>query len=308
MNSSVNEDSSKVSKSVEKEDLLRLLACLQSELEARELVINSLKVSKVNCRAKYGVAGFDEPKSGAFSDPFRALHRDSLVAPSSSSNSEAGLKPLYDTQLAQLENLIASQRHAQEKMRQQFAAMEKKYLKARGELEEERKKHERDAAQGDDVLVMLEKERERLRSEIEYEKSQSRRLEKELKRVIISWREQNILLRKHKNIAVSVIKERRRLLSELAREQKRVVDLEAILDKHAPNACSSSCPGQGNSEVPDSRLKVPTTSGGDEPKHTECSTKESASCSELAKECAQLRVSLTEEILSKKYLQAKFEK
>lgn len=39
-------------------------------------------------------------------------------------------------------------------------------LQVCAELEEERRKHERDAAQGDDVLVMLEKERERLKSEV----------------------------------------------------------------------------------------------------------------------------------------------
>lgn len=63
-------------------------------------------------------------------------------------------------------------------MRDQLVLMEKRYVKASHiftsviilqvceELEEERRKHERDAAQGDDVLVMLEKERERLKSEV----------------------------------------------------------------------------------------------------------------------------------------------
>ncbi|EEC18905.1 hypothetical protein IscW_ISCW022936 [Ixodes scapularis] len=55
-------------------------------------------------------------------------------------------------------------------------------LKARlcRELDEERGKRVRDAAQGDDVTFLLEKEREHLRQEIDYERQQKRRLEKDL--------------------------------------------------------------------------------------------------------------------------------
>lgn len=56
-----------------------------------------------------------------------------MVLPNSS-HAEADLKPLYDTQLVQLENLITSQRRAQDTMREQLQIMEIKYLKVRNNL------------------------------------------------------------------------------------------------------------------------------------------------------------------------------
>lgn len=74
---------------------------------------------------------------------------------------ETAIKSMYDNQLAQLENLIATQRKAQLKMREQLSAAEKRYHKVCNELEDEKRKHAQDTAQGDDVTYMLEKERER---------------------------------------------------------------------------------------------------------------------------------------------------
>ncbi|KAF5404573.1 hypothetical protein PHET_02060 [Paragonimus heterotremus] len=152
-----------------KEDLFRLLACLQSELEAREEVLKILKHEKLNgvdFRAKYGASGCLSGDSLNFMDPFQALQRDSFVMPVASSEGENALKNLYDSQLVQLEHLITSQKHAQTKMKEHLLSMEQKYRKTCGELEEQRKKHEHDAAQDDDVLVLLDKERERLKSEV----------------------------------------------------------------------------------------------------------------------------------------------
>ena len=77
---------------------------------------------------------------------------------------------MYDNQLAQLENLIATQRKAQLKMREQLGNSEKRFHKICAKLEEEKQKHTQDTAQGDDVTYMLEKERERLKTEIDFEK------------------------------------------------------------------------------------------------------------------------------------------
>jgi len=43
---------------------------------------------------------------------------------------------MYDNQLAQLENLIDTQRKAQQRMREQLASVEKRYHKVRGERAE----------------------------------------------------------------------------------------------------------------------------------------------------------------------------
>ncbi|CAH8512733.1 unnamed protein product [Schistosoma rodhaini] len=224
-----------------KDDLIRLFAYLEGELEARDIALAALRsehVNTANLRAKYGIVVNDQQSVRDLKDPFQALRRDSLCSPRC--DSESALKPLYDSQLLQLENLISSQRYAQNKMRDQLVLMEKRYVKACEELEEERRKHERDAAQGDDVLVMLEKERERLKSEVEYEKLQNKKLTRDLRRVILSWREQNVLCNKQKFAAVTLIKERKRLSNELANEQKRVIELERSLQQNSLNTKSFS--------------------------------------------------------------------
>ncbi|CAH8497955.1 unnamed protein product [Heterobilharzia americana] len=221
----------------DKDDLIRLFAYLQGEIDARDLVLASLRAEHLNTahlRAKYGRIVNDKQGNKDSEDPFQALQRDSLFVPSLC-DSESALKPLYDSQLSQLENLISSQRYAQKKMRDQLVLMEKRYIKVCEELEEERRKHERDAAQGDDVLVMLEKERERLKSEVEYEKLQNKKLTRDLKRVILSWRERSVLCNRQKFAAVALIKERKRLCNQLANEQKRVAELERALQQNDPN-------------------------------------------------------------------------
>lgn len=61
-------------------------------------------------------------------DPFLALQRDSDTLKDNSFD-EGAIKSMYDNQLAQLENLIATQRKAQMKMREQLSTAEKKYHK-----------------------------------------------------------------------------------------------------------------------------------------------------------------------------------
>ncbi|KAK4469348.1 hypothetical protein MN116_006909 [Schistosoma mekongi] len=220
----------------DKDDLIQLFVCLQGELEAKDIALDALRAEHIktaNLKAKYGIVANDRHRIKDLDDPFQALQRDSSCIPSC--DNESALKPLYDSQLLQLENLISSQRYAQNKMRDQLILMEKRYVKACEELEEERRKHERDAAQGDDVLVMLEKERERLKSEVEYEKSQNRKLTRDLRRVILSWRDQNVLCNKQKFAAVTLIKERKRLFNELVSERKRVAELELTLQQSVLN-------------------------------------------------------------------------
>ncbi|CAH8512700.1 unnamed protein product [Schistosoma rodhaini] len=293
-----------------KDDLIRLFAYLEGELEARDIALAALRVgcfsvnyfqsehvNTANLRAKYGIVVNDQQSVRDLKDPFQALRRDSLCSPRC--DSESALKPLYDSQLLQLENLISSQRYAQNKMRDQLVLMEKRYVKACEELEEERRKHERDAAQGDDVLVMLEKERERLKSEVlpvfllnfqvEYEKLQNKKLTRDLRRVILSWREQNVLCNKQKFAAVTLIKERKRLSNELANEQKRVIELERSLQQNSLNTKSFS------SECNNSDNKMTETVGSDN----------NVCCS---RQCELLRQKLAEETENRKAIECSFER
>ena len=71
-------------------------------------------------QAKYGRFGLG--------DPFHSMQRDS-DSQRDNSFDEAAVKAMYDNQLMQLENLIATQRKAQQRMREQLAAVEKRYHK-----------------------------------------------------------------------------------------------------------------------------------------------------------------------------------
>ncbi|CAH8514885.1 unnamed protein product [Schistosoma bovis] len=285
---------------LDKDDLIRLFAYLQGELEARDIALATLRVgcflmiyfqsehiNTANLRAKYGIVVNDRHSVRDLRDPFQALRRDSLCSPLC--DNESALKPLYDSQLLQLENLISSQRYAQNKMRDQLVLMEKRYVKVCEELEEERRKHERDAAQGDDVLVMLEKERERLKSEVDYEKLQNKKLTRDLRRVILSWREQNVLCNKQKFAAVTLIKERKRLSNELASKQKRVAELERSLQQNSLNTKALS-PDRTNSDS-----KMTGTVGSDN----------NVCCSH---QCELLRQKLAEEMETRKAIECSFER
>ncbi|KAL8602853.1 hypothetical protein ACOMHN_056347 [Nucella lapillus] len=308
-----------------KNDLLRLLSYFEGELQARDITIAALKAEKAKqllYQAKYGRFGLG--------DPFVALQRDTIGTRDSNFD-EAAVKSMYDNQLAQLENLIATQRKAQLKMREQLANAEKRYHKVCffcvpgvlycvpgvmscvtlvtgvmscvtgvmscvtgvlsrvtgvmsrvtgvmsrvpgvlshvtgvfcvtgvlcyrcpvlqvccvfqvccpvlqvccvfhvccpvlqvcccvfqvcSELEEEKRKHAQDTAQGDDVTYMLEKERERLRQEIDFEKSTSKKLEKDLRRTLAALEEERASAARHKQVALLLLKERKHILQKL---------------------------------------------------------------------------------------------
>lgn len=146
-------------------DLLKLLSYMEAELQSRDVVIATLKTERVKNLLQYGRVGL--------SDPFLALQRDSIggsVVRGGGVN-EAELRALEETQLAQLEHLITQQRKAHQRMRHVLREAEKRHSRVVAELEEERRKHEHDTAQGDDVTYALEKDRTRLKQELESEKA-----------------------------------------------------------------------------------------------------------------------------------------
>ena len=84
------------------------------------LILQAEKAKQLLYQAKYGRFGLG--------DPFHALQRDS-DSQKDNSFDESAVKAMYDNQLVQLENLIATQRNAQQRMREQLAAVEKRYHK-----------------------------------------------------------------------------------------------------------------------------------------------------------------------------------
>ncbi|UYV63872.1 hypothetical protein LAZ67_2005866 [Cordylochernes scorpioides] len=148
---------------------------------------------------------------GRLEDPWCSLQRDVFGSALDGSFDEAAVKSLYATQLHQLQQLIVQQRRAQTRLRDQLRHAEDRYNKVVCELEEERRKHAQDTAQGDDVTYLLERERERLRAEVEAERRERQRLAEVLERDA----------QRHKHIILLLLAERRRLVLRLLEERQR---------------------------------------------------------------------------------------
>ncbi|UYV63870.1 CTTNBP2NL [Cordylochernes scorpioides] len=158
---------------------------------------------------------------GRLEDPWCSLQRDVFGSALDGSFDEAAVKSLYATQLHQLQQLIVQQRRAQTRLRDQLRHAEDRYNKVVCELEEERRKHAQDTAQGDDVTYLLERERERLRAEVEAERRERQRLAEVLERDA----------QRHKHIILLLLAERRRLVLRLLEERQRTQDLTQVLSE-----------------------------------------------------------------------------
>ncbi|KAK0135345.1 CTTNBP2 N-terminal-like protein [Merluccius polli] len=157
-----------------KPELLTLFSILEGELEARDLVIDALKAQRkeLHIRERYG--------KYSLSDPFLALQRDSEVV-GDQRRHLAG--PSTSNPLVVLKLVVKHCRKMQDKMLAQLAAAESRHRRVIADLEEEKRRHAEDTAEGDDVTYILEKERERLQQQLEFERSQARRTEKEQRRL-----------------------------------------------------------------------------------------------------------------------------
>ncbi|EEC05800.1 conserved hypothetical protein [Ixodes scapularis] len=228
-----------------KADLLKLLSVLEGELQAREVVIAVLKAEQVKQllypRGKGGCGGPNGGGSGG--DPWASLQRDVLKAYDGRFDA-ASVRALHGLQLCHLEHLIALHRRVQGRTREDLRALEQRCAKLCRELDEERGKRVRDAAQGDDVTFLLEKEREHLRQEIDYERQQKRRLEKDLQQVGDSLELERsrqkqmvlLLLGERKRLILRLIQERQRgdqLLQSLQEEKARSADMVEGLEEES---------------------------------------------------------------------------
>eukprot|EP00057_Strongylocentrotus_purpuratus_P031599 XP_785098.3 PREDICTED: cortactin-binding protein 2 isoform X1 [Strongylocentrotus purpuratus] len=162
-----------------KSDLMKLLGLLEAELQARDLVINSLK----NERTKLLKPSKNHHRQYTLANPYTALVRDSEKAAGKGDSDEEKAKGA-DTKdvVASLHAVIEHHRKAEERLKNQVQTLKASHTKAVNELEDEKRRHAQDTAQGDDVTYMLEKERERLMQQVEFEKAQQSKLERECKR------------------------------------------------------------------------------------------------------------------------------
>lgn len=66
---------------------------------------------------------------------------------------------------------------------------------------------------------------------IEYEKSQNKKLEKDLKKTLASLEEERANSIKHKQVAVMLIKEQKKLIEKLVKDRGRIQKLEQQLQE-----------------------------------------------------------------------------
>ncbi|XP_070396469.1 CTTNBP2 N-terminal-like protein isoform X2 [Dermacentor albipictus] len=197
-----------------KADLLKLLSVLEGELQAREIVIAVLKAEQVKQLLYPRKAGAN---GASGSDPWAALQRDVLNAYDGRFDMTS-VRALHGLQLHHLEQLIALHRRVQARNRDELRALEQRCAKLCRELEEEKGKRAQDTAQGDNVTFLLEKEREHLRHEVDLERQQSRRLEKDLQQANEALEMERS---RQKQMVLLLLAERKRLIVRLIQERQR---------------------------------------------------------------------------------------
>ncbi|XP_033822406.1 CTTNBP2 N-terminal-like protein [Periophthalmus magnuspinnatus] len=205
-----------------KPELLMLFSVLEGELEARDLVIEALKAQRKDL--------FVQERYGRYnlSDPFLALQRDSEVMGGQKEQRDQGYSSSNSNPLVVLKLVVSHCRRMQDKMLAQLAAAESRHRRVIADLEEEKRRHAEDTAEGDDVTYILEKERERLQQQLEFERSQVRRLEKEQRRLTEQLEEERA---QHKQLSCALAKECKWASARALEEGHRLSETSRKLDK-----------------------------------------------------------------------------
>ncbi|XP_075881338.1 CTTNBP2 N-terminal-like protein [Nelusetta ayraudi] len=206
--------------SLTKPELLMLFSILEGELEARDLVIDALKSQRKEL--------FIQERYGRYnlSDPFLALQRDSEAV--GDQNKDQACSSPASNPLVVLKLVVSHCRRMQEKMLAQLAAAESRHRRVIADLEEEKRRHAEDTAEGDDVTYILEKEKERLQQQLEFERSQVRRLEKEQRRLTDQLEEERA---QYKQLSCALAKECKWASARALEEGHRLAELSRKLDK-----------------------------------------------------------------------------
>ncbi|KAK9528732.1 hypothetical protein VZT92_012879 [Zoarces viviparus] len=205
--------------SLTKPELLMLFSILEGELEARDLVIDALKAQRKELFIQERYSRYN------LSDPFLALQRDSEAV--GDQNKDPGCSSPTSNPLVVLKLVVSHCRRMQEKMLAQLAAAESRHRRVIADLEEEKRRHAEDTAEGDDVTYILEKERERLQQQLDFERSQVRRLEKEQRRITDQLEEERA---QHKQLSCALAKECKWASSRALEEGHRLTELSRKLD------------------------------------------------------------------------------
>ncbi|CAM9962769.1 unnamed protein product, partial [Lampetra planeri] len=211
--------------------MLSLLSFLEGELEARDLAI---EVLRAHSREEFMHERYGRYRLG---DPLRALQRDWELGEAGDGGDEGtpagspggtpgGSRHRLSTPAALLDTVVQQWRRTRDRVTARLAAIESQHCKVMKELEDERRRHAQDLAQGDDVTFMLEKERERLEQQVDFEKSQVKKLEKEQKKLSAELREERA---KSKQLVLMLVKENELLTEQLQKERSALAERDTGL-------------------------------------------------------------------------------
>ncbi|KAH8355066.1 hypothetical protein KR093_004764, partial [Drosophila rubida] len=211
-------------------ELVKMLYYLEGELQARDVCIAALR----NERVKQLITQL-RTKRVQPNDPYASLFRDkialngNLISRESSTQAaqaEMEVRQIIEQQMEQQYQMVSKQRGTHVRMVNILTESLENNQRMLQQLEEERRKHEHDTAQGDDITYGLEMERTKLRQQLEAEHAQVATMEKDLKKLQETLEyERN----RQKQIVLLLIAERKKILMKYIEEGKRSEDLAQIL-------------------------------------------------------------------------------
>ncbi|XP_064549000.1 CTTNBP2 N-terminal-like protein [Drosophila montana] len=211
-------------------ELVKMLYYLEGELQARDVCIAALR----NERVKQLITQL-RTKRVQPNDPYASLFRDkialngNLISRESSTQAaqaEMEVRQIIEQQMEQQYQMVSKQRGTHVRMVNILTESLENNQRMLQQLEEERRKHENDTAQGDDITYGLEMERTKLRQQLEAEQAQVANMEKDLKKLQETLEyERN----RQKQIVLLLIAERKKILMKYIEEGKRSEDLAQIL-------------------------------------------------------------------------------
>ncbi|XP_054737039.1 CTTNBP2 N-terminal-like protein [Anastrepha obliqua] len=211
-------------------ELVKMLYFLEGELQARDVVIAALR----NERVKQYITQL-RTKRVQPNDPYAAIFRDKIAlagnmisreSSTQAAQAEMEVRQIIEQQMEQQYQMVSKQRATHLRMVNILTESLENNQRMLQELEEEKRKHEHDTAQGDDITYGLELERTKLRQELEEERAQLKKMEKEMKKLqeTLDY-ERN----RQKQIVLLLIAERKKILMKYIEEGKRSEDLAQIL-------------------------------------------------------------------------------
>ncbi|XP_016330894.1 CTTNBP2 N-terminal-like protein [Sinocyclocheilus anshuiensis] len=201
-----------------KAELLMLLSILEGELEAQDVVIHTLRAQQRDA--------FVQERYGHYNlrDPFIALLRDSELSQAQDDG------PVCLNPLGVLKLVMAHCTNMKEKLLKQLAAAERRHRLVIADLEEEKRRRAQDNAAGDDITAMLEKERDRLLQQLEFERAQVERLERE-QSVLSNQAEED--LAQQQQLSSTLAKECQKATAQAEEESRRVAELSRQLEQES---------------------------------------------------------------------------